>query len=340
MSVTMSAALYTRPPQLPWSNGKNESLFQRILLVLLAVTLVLGFVVPNLELPEIKREKLEKVPPQLAKVIKRKKEAPKPPPKPIPQVKEKIPEKKAEAPKKVEAPKPQVAKPKPVPKVVPKPVPKPKPKPVAQKDRTPERIKAAKEKAKKLVNAFSSDLNDMKDMLDMGAIAGNNAALTNAGAATTAVGTVVNEDAVSRVSGVDEAQFTRATGAEKLAEATRDTTQVKELPKDALAEKPQEQKVAGMTRSQMQIRRVFEQSKSRFDRIYRKALRSNPALAGTVTLGVKVSPEGDVVDCSVKSSELNDDKVEKRIQLTCKMLAFDPAGKSDAFEWPLTFAPH
>lgn len=333
-----SSALYTKPPQLPWAEGKSESLFHKILIALLAVTLVLGIVVPNLDMPEIKREKLEKLPPQLAKVIKRKKEKPKP--KPVAKVKEKQPEKKVEQPKKVEKPKPKVVqpKPKPVAKVI-KPKPKPKPKKVSKKERTPERIKAAKEKAKKLVSAFSADLSDMKSMVDMSTLAVDSTALTNAGAATTAVGSVVSQEAVGRVSGVDESQLTRATGAEGLAVASRDTTKVKELPAEALAEKAKEQKIAGMSRSQMQIRRVFEQSKSRFDRIYRKALRSNPALAGTVTLGVKVSAEGDVTDCAVKDSELNDSKVEKRIKLTCKMLAFEPATKSDAFEYPLTFAP-
>lgn len=334
MAVTTSTSLFNRPPQLPWAEGKSESLFNKILIGLLAVTLVFGVLIPTLELPEVKREKLEKLPPQLAKVLKRKKEKPKP--KPVAKVKEKIPEKKVE-PKKVEAPKPKVVKPKPVAKVVPKP--KPKPKKVTKKERTPERIKAAKEKAKKLVSAFSADLADMKSMVDMSALTADSSALTNAGAATTAVGSVVSQDAVARVSGVDESQLTRATGAEQLAEATRDTTQVKELPQEALAAKPQEQKIAGMNRSQMQIRRVFEQSKSRFDRIYRKALRSNPALEGTVTLGVKVAATGEVTDCSVKASELNDSKVEKRIKLTCKMLAFDPASKADAFEYPLTFAP-
>lgn len=333
-----SSALYTKPPQLPWAEGKSESLFNQVLVGLLALTLVLGIVVPNLELPEIKREKLEKLPPQLAKVIKRKKEKPKPKPKPVVQAKERVPEKKIEQPKKPEKPKakPVKAKPKPVAKAV---KPKPKPKKVSKKERTPERIKAAKEKAKKLVSAFSADLADMKSMVDMSTLAVDSTALTNAGAAATVVGSVVSEEAVGRVSGVDESQLTRATGADQLAVVTRETTEVETLPTQALAEKIADKKVAGMSRSQMQIRKVFEQSKSRFDRIYRKALRSNPALAGTVTLGVKVSAQGDVTDCSVKDSELNNSKVEKRIKLTCKMLAFDPSAKGDAFEYPLTFAP-
>ena len=330
------SSLTFRSTELPWSDSKQEHLFNKVLIALLMLTLILGIAVPNITLPELKRENLEKLPPQLAKVIKRKKEAPKP--KPVPKVEKKIekPVEKKVEPKKVEAVK---AKPKPKPVVVAKPKPKPKPKPVAKTERTPERIKAAKEKAKKLISNFSNDLADMQNMVDMSTLAVDSSVLTNAGAAATVVGTVVDQAAVDRVGGIDETQLTRATGAEQLATAQRDTTEVKAVTKDELVDAVADTKVAGMSRTQMQIRRVFEQNKSRFDRIYRKALRSNPVLQGTVTLGIEVAASGEVSDCNVKSSDLEDAKVIKRITMTCKMLAFDAASKEDKFEYPLTFAP-
>ena len=327
------SSLTFRSSQLPWSDNKQEHLFNKVLLVLLLLTLVLGVIVPIITLPELKRENLEKLPPQLAKVIKRKKEAPKP--KPVPKVEKKVekPVEKKLEPKKVEAVKP---KPKPV---AAKPKPKPKPKVVAKKERTPERVKAAKEKAKKLISNFSSDLADMQNMVDMSALTSDSSALSNAGSAATVVGTVVDQAAVDRVGGIDETQLTRATGAEQLATAQRDTTQVEAVAKEALVDKVADTKVAGMSRTQMQIRRVFEQNKSRFDRIYRKALRSNPILEGTVTLGIEVAASGEVNNCNVKSSDLDDARVIKRITMTCKMLEFDAASETDKFDYPLTFAP-
>lgn len=327
------SSLTFRSSQLPWSDNKQEHLFNKVLLVLLLLTLVLGVIVPIITLPELKRENLEKLPPQLAKVIKRKKEAPKP--KPVPKVEKKVekPVEKKLEPKKVEAVKP---KPKPV---AAKPKPKPKPKVVAKKERTPERVKAAKEKAKKLISNFSSDLADMQNMVDMSALTSDSSALSNAGSAATVVGTVVDQAAVDRVGGIDETQLTSATGAEQLATAQRDTTQVEAVAKEALVDKVADTKVAGMSRTQMQIRRVFEQNKSRFDRIYRKALRSNPILEGTVTLGIEVAASGEVNNCNVKSSDLDDARVIKRITMTCKMLAFDAASETDKFDYPLTFAP-
>ena len=330
----MSTLTY-RTPELPWSNNKQGELFRNILLVFLTATLVLGVVVPNISLPEIKREKLEKLPPQLAKVIKRKKEKPKPKPVVKPKVQEKKIEKKIEPKKDVIKPKPKV-----VVKAKPKPKPKPKPKQVAKKKHTPEQRKAAKAKAKKLIANFADDLADMQSMVDMSTLAGDNSALSNAGMAATSVGSVIDQAAVSRVGGVDESQLTRATGAEQLAQANKTSTKVKALPKEALADAAvQDKKLAGMSRTQMQLRRVFERNQSRFDRIYRKALRSNPALEGTVMLGITIASNGEVSDCIVKSSDLQDSKVERRMVSTCKMLAFDESVKEDTFEMPLTFAP-
>jgi hypothetical protein len=324
-----------RSPELPWSDSKQEHLFNKVLIALLMLTLVLGVLVPNITLPELKRENLEKLPPQLAKVIKRKKEAPKP--KPIVAKVEKKLEKQIE--KKIEPKKVEPIKAKPKVVISAQPKPKAKPKVVSKKERTPERIKAAKEKAQKLISNFSNDLMDMKNMVDMSALTVSSSTLTNAGAAATEVGSVVDQAAVDRIGGIDETKLTRATGAEKLATAQRDTTEVKGVAKEAMIEAVADTKVAGMSRTQMQIRRVFEQNKSRFDRIYRKALRSNPVLQGTVTLGIEVAASGEVSDCNVMSSDLQDVKVIKRITMTCKMLAFDAANKTDKFEYPLTFAP-
>ena len=326
----MSSLTY-RSPQLPWADNKQEHLFKIILIGFLSITLIMGVIVPNINLPKIEREKLEKVPAQLAKVIKRKKEAPKPKPKPKPKVIEKKIEKKPELKK-------EAVKAKPKPKLVAKPKPKPKPKRVAKKERTPDRIKAAKAKAKKLIANFSNDLADMQSMLDMSSLTVDSASLSNDGSATTDVGSVIDQAAVGRIGGIDETSLTRSTGADQLAVANRDTTKVKALAGDVMAA-PQDKRLAGMSRSQMQINRVFERNLSRFTRIYKKALRSNPALEGTVTLGVTIAASGDVSNCKINSSELQDKKVEKRMIMTCKMLSFDTSKSEDKFEFPLTFAP-
>jgi protein TonB len=329
----MSSLTY-RSPQLPWADNKQEHLFKIILLGFLVLTLIMGIIVPNINLPNIEREKLEKVPAQLANVIKRKKEAPKPKLKPKPKVIEKKIEKKPEV--KKEAVK---AQPKPKPKVAKaKPKPKPRPQRVVKKERTSDRIKAAKAKAEALIANISNDLEDMQGMLDMSSLSVDSASLSNDGSITTDTGSVIDQSAVARIDGINESGLTRATGAENLKVADRDTTKVQELAKNVMSA-PQDKKLAGMSRSQMQINRVFERNLSRFTRIYKKALRSNPALEGTVTLGVTISASGDVSSCKVNASDLQDKGVEKRMIMTCKKLSFDTSKSEDRFEFPLTFAP-
>ena len=329
----MSTIAY-RTPELPWAEGKSESLFNKILILGLIVTLALGILIPNITLPEIKREKAEKLPPQLAKVIKRKKEAPKPKPKPVPKVQEKKVEKKPE-------PKKQEAKPKPAPKKVvkPKPKPKPKPKTVTKRERTPERIADAKKKAKGLISEFSSNLDDMKSFMSELSLDVDSSSLSNAGSAATAVGSVVDESAVGRVAGVDESTLTRATGAENLAVADRDTTKVKELPKDTMGASTADQAIAGSSRTEMQVRRVFEQSTSKFNRIFKRALRSDPTLQGSVDFNLTVSADGQVTGCDVVSSEFADKKALKKMESLCKRMTF-PSGKSeDKISLPIAFYP-
>ena len=317
--------------QLPWSLGKSEKLFTAVLVALLMVLLIIGLVIPMIDLPEVQREKLEKLPPQLAKVIQRKKEAPKLKPKPVVEPPKKQPEKKVE-PKKIEPIKP---------KTIAKPEPKPKPKGVVKKEITPEKRKVARKRAQKRVEQFSSELSDMRNLLSDDLLNTNSANLSNEGSAETDVGTVVNNKAVENVAGVDESQLTRETGASALKEVTRDTTKVKSLPKEAMAKAPDKNTdtVAGLTRTRTQIRRVFEQNQSRFDRIYRRALRSNPALEGTITLRITAAATGEVTGCDINSSEIQDSGMLKRVKMTCSKLVFSEAGKQDVFEYPLSFSP-
>ena len=75
--------VYYRTPQLPWSDGGDQHRFIPILVGFLLFVMVVGIIIPFMDVPQLDRKDLEKLPPQLAKVIERKKlEKPKPlPPK-------------------------------------------------------------------------------------------------------------------------------------------------------------------------------------------------------------------------------------------------------------------
>ena len=75
-------------------------------------------------------------------------------------------------------------------------------------------------------------------------------------------------------------------------------------------------------RTQEQLRRVFDRYAGKFNSQYQRALRSNPALQGTVVLHLVIAPSGEVTDVKIKSSQLNDDKLERRILLVAKGMDF------------------
>lgn len=314
------STLSRRAPLLPWDDSDQKS-FKLILIVFLAFVLVIGFIIPMINLPEIKRDELERVPAALAKVVKRKKlEKPKeaPKPKPIEKKEEKKPE-----PKKVEE--------KPKPKPEPKPKPKPKPKKEVPKA---ERAKA-KEKAK---STFGSDalkaLGSIKASVPITALNTSSKGLSNKGSKATSVGTVIDRNAATRGSGgVSIAALTTTTIGERLSD--REVTEVELSEEEIVAEEN------GTNRSQEELRLVFEQHKSSFDRLYRQALRKNAALEGSVTLKLKIQPDGKVSSCTVTKSELKDDRLQKRLASRCRMITFENKPDVDVaeVEFPIRFIP-
>jgi outer membrane biosynthesis protein TonB len=312
------STLTRNAPELPWNDSDHKN-FRIILVAFLAIVLAASFVIPKISLPEIKRTELEKVPPFLAKVIKRKKlEKPKVKPKPKPA--EKKLEKKPE-PKKVEE--------------KPKPKPKPKQKPKPKKEVPKKKRIAAKETAKK---AFGSDalaaLSSIQSSVPIAALNTSSKGLSNNGSKATNVGSVVDRDAASRGSGgVSVAALTTATVGQDL--SARDVTSVELSSEDIEIEE------TGRSRSQEELRLVFEQHKSSFDRLYRKALRKNAALEGSVTLKLEILPSGKVSSCKVSNSELKDTKLEKRLASRCRLIGFANKANIDiaVVEFPIRFIP-
>jgi len=62
-----------RAPELPWDDGQDGRRLWAIGAILFAIIFVVGVVVPFIDLPNKDRSELEELPPQLAKVIERKK---------------------------------------------------------------------------------------------------------------------------------------------------------------------------------------------------------------------------------------------------------------------------
>ena len=274
--------------------------------------------IPLIHVPEPDREELEKLPPQLARVVIEKKELPKPPPPPKPKEEKKPEEKK---------PEPEKEKPKPKEKPPEK---KPEPEPV--------KLKKAVEKAKKSgVLQFQDDLMAMRDALDVSDVKATNTNLTRAtGEAAQVQRSVITSGAKSKSGGINTAALSRNTGGAAL--SGRENTVVESKLEDVSAAAEKQRTAATRDkafRSDQDIRRQMDAAKGRIFSVYNRALRSNPTLEGKVVFKLVIEPDGSVSDAQVVSSELGDPKLERKLLAAVRFINF---GSADVLKTTLNYS--
>ena len=288
----MSVVAHVPQYSLPWEGGRPDlKVLHKWLSICLSIVFVFGVVVPWLTLPEIEREELEELPPQLARIVLDKPE-PKIPPPPPPKVEPKEQEKPKPVEKKVE--KEVVVKAEPV-------------------------VADAKEKASVSgLLAFKDAFADMRDAVDVSKLQDTAAIQRGSGEAATIDRSILTSKHSTRSSGVNVAKLSRETGGVAL--SGRETTKV-DAPENIAGtggvRKPRQ--VDSRNRSIEEIRRVFDSNKGAIFAIYNRTLRSNPALQGEVVLELVIDPSGRVIECKVVASEIADqmmiDKIVNRIRL-------------------------
>jgi protein TonB len=279
---------------LPWHSQDGEDRrFWRILGWCLVPFLLLSIVIPLIDTPEPAREELEKLPPQLARVVLEEKELPKPPP-PVEEPKE-------------EEPPPEEAKP--------EPAPEPKPADVVQQ---------AREKAQKSgVLKFADDLAAMRDSIDVDEVSAAKTTRSQ-GEAAQVDRSLVAGKASATSGGVDTSRLSRDTGGQAL--AGRETTQVENklaqadgaAEEAAVADSTQEQ----AARSSEAIRKIMDRNKSAIFAIYHRALRKDPTLEGRVVVKIVIEPSGAVSSAEIVSSDLNDQDLESKILMRIRLIDF------------------
>ncbi len=323
----MSTAYY-QTPILPWSPmGDDERRFRRILLSVLAISVLAGLIIPFL--PVSKRERTTTpVPPRIARLVIEREKRPPPPPPP------KQPEPAAEKPKPKPEPKPEVKQPpKPKPEAKPKPEPKAAPKPSVAK---------AREKASKSgVLAFTDELADLRDKPVAEQLESHGSLSKGGKQASHSDRAIITSNVGSGSRGINTSSLSRDTGGGG-ALASRQTSKVSSAEAEAGAAHSRAENNAKRqaTRSDEEITLVFDRSKSAFNRLYRRALRRNPTLQGTVVVKLTIAPSGEVTAAKVISSQLNDDDLEHKIELRVLSLRFAAKNvKSTTVEYPIDFFP-
>lgn len=312
---------------LPWTaSAQEDRRFAAITGAVLALFLPLALVVPMLELPEPERAEMEKVPPQLARLIDRPE-----PVKPPEVVAEPAPELKPEPKPELDTPK----EPEPTPAVAkaqPEPEPKAAPAPKSQPKQT---VEQAREKASR------SGLLAMKDRLASLRAPTDNAPQVlqaNSSAATANSLADVPRAQVNRGSGgVEDERAPEAKVA--VQEHQVETVQASAEAEVQVAKTASAERSLG-ERAMSNIRRVFDAQKTALYSLYRRELRQDPSLEGKLLLELVIEPDGSVSACEVVSSELGNPPLEQRIAMRVRLFNFGADEvETRKVRFPIDFLP-
>lgn len=323
----MSVA-YRHSAQLPWSTlDADERRFYLITSTVLLIALLLGLLIPMINLPEKERFKKQTLPPRLAKLILEQKQVPPPKPKP-------------KKPKVVEKKKPEKKKPKEVKK--PEPAKKPKKEIVKQPPPPSSTEQARKKAANSGLLAFADQLADLREEPAIPSTAGVQK-ITATGQRTPGAQRSIITSGVTRGSGgINTSALSRDTGGQGL--GGRSTTQVTSSAAAAKRAANTASRGKGKNhkgnRTREEIQTVFDQNKGAVYALYNRALRKDPTLRGKVVLELTISPSGQVIKCRIVSSELNNEQLEHKLISRIKLFKFATKDVDTAIvSYPIDFLP-
>lgn len=278
---------------LPWDNLPGDRRRQMIIMaVLILLCLFLIILIETTTIPKKDRREVEEIPERLARlVMEKKKEELPPPPPPVEAEKEAEPQPEPEKPK--EQPKPEA---------------------------TPERVEQAREVARKELKVFEESLAGLQDLAP---VVSRQPLRTGGGESARVERNLISSRAGSGSGGISVGSVS-SSGGESSGLQEAEVAQVQSGIAAAAEAATTVRKTADgrSVRTEEQIRRTFDRNAGRINSAYQRALRQNPALRGTVVLTLTIDPSGAVTKVSVKTSELGDAELERRIVLIVQSMDF------------------
>lgn len=276
---------FYRSFELPWEPDPEEQRrFRRLLRFGLGLVLLLGLILPFVHLAKPTAAE-EPVPPRLARLMEQ--ERPKPPP-----------------PKPVETPKEK-----------PKPEARPEPKPVDTRK---------KMENSAAMRAIKDELADLRDQLDTKELQ-NRQLKADVGKDARSERSLIASKVGVGSAGIVTAASSRGFGAGAGALSDHNAIAVNSrIASDAAQNRVTRSGASGKAaRSEEEIALVFDRNKGAIDALYARALRERADLQGKIVLQLTISPAGEVTDCSLLSSELNDPDLERKIVARVRLFRFE-----------------
>ncbi len=289
----MALAPYYRLYELPWSPTEEiERRFRKVLRNILILFAALALLIPLLPVPQKAQVQQPPIPDRIVKLVIEKK-LPPPPPPPSPKVE---PRELPQPVQKVEQPRPQPRQP------------------------------DAREKAQSAgLLKLQDQLADLRDnsVLDKAAMTRN---LTGkVGESTASERSLITSKVGASSGGINTAALSRGYGGGAGSLTGHTTTQVTSATLAAQASDGVRRGTGSSkaSRSREEIELVFDRNKSAIYAIYSRALRDKPDLKGKLVLELTIAPSGEITDCRVLSSELNDPDLERKLVARVKSFRFE-----------------
>lgn len=296
---------------LGWSpERKRDHRFNILTSFFVVGLLLIGAVLSTIELPKEQRRARTIVPERVAKFIMQKDKPKKIKPKPIPKPKLRL---------------------------------KPKRKDIIKKTLTKKQKKARKKAADSGLLALGNELADLIDTKNISSIIGKKVKKSSSARKRASIDTNVLTSNINKGSGgVSSADAPRIAGKtvlnkrERLAVRQSITTRP-----SASANKSRKGTYRGEgLRSEEEIAIIMDQNKSQLHSLYRRARRTNPSLKGKIVLAITILPSGQVSKIEIRSSELNDTRLENRIVSRIKRFNFGTRGVEPVtVTFPIEFLP-
>lgn len=289
--MTELAANY-RIFDLPWTPAEDEQQrLRKTARIALLIFASLGILIPLLPMSE------RPPPPALPEEVLRLVLEPPPPPPP-----------------------PEVKKPEPKPETKPNPELKPVPKPVDRK------AEARKKAEKSGLLAMKDQLEDLRQALEptemssapmIGKVEGESRAERSLVTSRTGVGSGgINTGQLSSGFGSGPGNLKgHATGTAAPSFADKIGSDQAQASRSGSGGKA--------SRSREEIEIVFDRNKSAIYSLYSRALREQPELQGKVVVQLTIAPSGEITDCRIVSTELNDTELERKLVARIRMFRFE-----------------
>ncbi len=299
---------------LGWApENKRDNFFNRLTIVVVILAVVFGLVMTTINVPKEERKAKTAIPERVAKFILQKKK---------PKVIKKI-------------------KPKPKPKVPKKIIKRIKPKKKSNKPLTKVQKKARKKAESSGLLALNNELSDLMDTSSINAMVGKRVNRHSSAMKIAKVNTsMLTSNATKGSGGVSKEKYSTQVSRTVLSESEKLAFRQSLASNGKLKGKTNKIRQGDHLRSEEDVIFVMDQNKSKLHSIYRRARRGHPGLKGKIILEITIAPSGKVLRVRIKSSELNDPKLESRLVARIKRFDFGANSVEEVTVlFPIEFLP-